>query len=187
MVRMILFNLFPHFSRLFSANRRIPWLRTLNLIILWLLLLLFLAINILTKKTVASSPMDTIRVLQQPFSSQAHVRFAELLWDKGHVSRAKHEARIAADLEEERTVLGASTDAKNLLSKWESEPKRILQQYAFWSEIIRTRKDYADGFLFAATYAYQAGNIGEARKLIHQAALLNPLSTTIQQFRDVMK
>lgn len=167
---------FPHISR------RIP-----EQFILWLSLLLLLYVNIYAKNTIASDIVNTLPVLLKPNSAQAHINFAQSLWNKGQTTEAKQEARIAHELNTHTGVLGASTDVSTLLANWESAPIKLQSGLDMWKNIIRTHPDYADAFVMAAVYAYQLGNTHEAKNFINQAVTLNPVSPIIRQFSSIIQ
>lgn len=167
---------FPHISR------RIP-----EQFILWLSLLLLLYANIYAKNTIASDIVNTLPVLLKPNSAEAHINFAQSLWNKGQTTEAKQEAIIAQELNAHTVILGASTDIKTLLTDWESAPIKLQSGLDVWKNIIRTHPDYADAFVMAAVYAYQLGNINEAKNFINQAVTLNPASPIIRQFSSIIQ
>lgn len=157
----------PHISRLFSAC-------------LWFLLSIFIAINVFAKFTFQPSLFNTLPILLQPFSSQPHVAFAQILWSHGYGKEAKNEAKLAQ-------VLGATDQITPLLSDWESEPKKAQEGYDKWKRITLEKPDYADAFLLTAIYTYQLGNNSDAIKIAHQASTLNPNSEVIREFSSALQ
>lgn len=166
---------FKHIPQLLSAGA------------LWLLLFAFISFNWYTVAVAKPAIKQTLPVLFQPFQATVHLELAQSLWREGLTVEAIHEAKLARELESGNNVLGAASQTTTLLNHWESEPEKLKQLYTTWKQITLEKPDYADAFLMAAIYAYQSDLIAEAKKLIDEAAVLNPISAEILQFSEIMK
>lgn len=158
---------FPHISRLFSA-------------LLWILLTSLIVTNLYGKLTLQPNTLNTLPLLLQPFSSEEHMRYAQLLWTSGHTNNAKHEVHLA-------DVLGASDKSKDTLNALKQEPILLQNKYDYWVQSVRKYPDFADAYLLAAIAAYQLGKTPEAKKLMNEALKINPVSPSILEFSAFMQ
>jgi tetratricopeptide (TPR) repeat protein len=158
---------FPHIPRLFSALS----------FVVWGLFILLFVINI---KVASKNPSPFTSAydspLTNPFSANSHIAAALSLWNQGLRDSAKNEILLAQDLSDpgSPSVLGVATSPSVLLEKWESQPKQLQGDYAFWKLVADTKPDYRDGLIMAGLYAYQLDKIDEARGYFQKALDLDP-------------
>jgi hypothetical protein len=159
-------------------------------ILLWTGLCVFLAVNIvsLTKYPRAESSA-LLSSLVHPFSVESHLKAAKTLRDLGFIAQAKRELVIARELQktDTETVLGTSTDLKELLARLEQEPAMIKNYYEYWKSVTREKPEYRDGFMMAGLYAYRLGYKNEATGLLDQAVLLDANYAPLNTLLDIIK
>ena len=191
MTQKITTRFLPHISRIFSA----PWLAQLVKVSRWALLAVFLLVNgFAAAKLRPALWQDFIASLTIPQSAQSHLQLAERFWSERRLEEARRELVLAGALAphewqrigKDTAVLGAAATPLTLLAQWESEPRRLNQEYQRWQEIITTRPDYRDGFIQLAALAYQLGQDNQAKEFLDRALILDPYSPEARQLLSLI-
>lgn len=181
---------FPRFPRIFTATI-LPFVAKTTL---WSTFTALVLVNIYARVNLVPSYWTAIMTsLRFPTSATAHQALAQVYWQQGFGTQAKQELLYAQDVintahgANGQTVLGASTEPRELLNQWEQEPERLKRQYQFWQTVVREKPDYRDAYIQLAAITYQLSKPDEARSWLSRAATLNPTSPTIDKLTPLLK
>jgi tetratricopeptide (TPR) repeat protein len=142
-------------------------------ILLWCCLVYILMINISAKINFKSALDDLAgSALTKSANRQVHLELARLFFRNGNLNQARLELTQAQSIS--AGASGDSRDIAALMGIWQNEPLVLKGKYDFWMKIVRDKPDYRDGYIMAATSAYDLGKTEEAKSLIHQALEFDP-------------
>lgn len=165
---------FPHIPRKITAG--LFWYTEKAM--LWGLLSAFLMINLYARANLMPNYWPSLTAtLAHPYSAAFHQNLAEVFWKEGLLEKAKKELMY------DKSVLGTST---SLLNEWENEPTKLAGNLAYWKDVVKSKPDYRDGYIAAASLAYQLGKTAEAKTYLNQALVLDPDNTEIQKLLGIL-
>ncbi len=177
---------FPHIPRKITASL----FGYIEKIMLWSLLSAFLMVNLYARANLLPEYWPNLNAaLSIPGSLPLHEGFAQALWNEGLLAQAKQELLYAGTITQ-RTgnegVLGVSTPPADILNTWENEPMKLTNELLYWQGVVKSKPDYRDGYIAAASLAYQLGKNDEAKNYLKQIFTLDPDNAIAQKILGIL-
>jgi hypothetical protein len=155
---------FPHISRLFSANKSIPF----TLMLCWSVLTACIIVNIKTSSIYESVTAGVEEMMTKTADATVNRQVSDW-FEKSGIHDVAGEVRRSVDSALTKpaapplgnTVLGSQTHT-----------------FEYWNGILSERPDYRDAYLAAAKIALSQNNNEEALRLVKRTLEIDPNNST---------